>query len=89
MPYELAWEERGFVCRIWGQFTSGEYNAWSRGITSDPRYENSIYGLDIFADSTVIKASSDALRQDARTDAELSHHQPMRAAAIRSPTRLI
>ena len=68
MPYELGWEERGFVCRIWGKFTSEEYNARSREITTDPRYESSIYGLDIFSDSAVIKVSSDELRFDARTD---------------------
>ena len=82
MPYELIWEDRGVVARIWGEQTSEEYVEWSGSIASDPRCESIVYQLVICSDSLVHKASIDAVRRVAELDARASKRNPNVVVAV-------
>ena len=82
MPYELIWEDRGVVSRLWGEQTSDEYVEWSRSIASDPRCESIVYQLIICSDSLVIKVSGATIRREADRDARASQRRPKGALAV-------
>ncbi len=89
MPYELIWEERGVVFRLWGVASDHDLRQSSLDFYDNPRFAEIDYSLADFTDVTKLDFSSNAIRLVASTDIEGSKRNPSLRVAIVGEEQLL
>ena len=89
MPYELIWEERGFVFRFSGVASDQDLRQSNIDAFDDPRFADIDYQIADFTDVTRLDFSSAVIRWSANWDRQASKRNPSIRVAIVGEDKLV